>query len=315
MARPLVEALRVRPLLFEPVPPPARAPPAVIGSRVAAVREELGPVSRLDAVNVPELVDENHDGRPFYRTVDPRTYARSVVDGTSLTPVVNRIVAHGTPAALVAWAERGVAEGTRHVVLVGGSSRYVPYPGPTVTEANRLVDGVLAPAGGLVGNVAIPQRAGEAQRMLGKTRAGAAFFTTQLVFDPTSVVRLVREYAHWCRRANVVPATVLVSVAPLADEADLDFARWLGAEIPESAERAILAGAEEEAVARSVERAVGVWSALAATADAEALDVPLGVNVEQVSVRHLADAARLLRRFARVIDEPPAATTPPIPSA
>jgi hypothetical protein len=39
-------------------------------------------------------------------------------------------------------------------------------------------------------------------------------------------------------------------------------------------------------------------------ARAERLSVPIGVNVEQVSARHLEVAGELLREFARRVDAP-----------
>ncbi|HYA57766.1 MAG TPA: hypothetical protein VEH57_04800 [Thermoplasmata archaeon] len=298
MPRPLVEALRGAPLFFEPVPPPARASTALAESRVAAAARLVEAIDRVDAINVPELVDENHEGRPYYRTQDPRAFARAVADARPLEVVVNKIVAHLDRAALERWVTESVATGVRHLVLVGGSSRYIPYPGPSVIEADQLVRPIVAPHAGTVGNIAIPQRTGEAHRMLTKTRAGASFFTTQLVFDATSVARMIREYDHLCRRANLSPAAVLVSVAPLADEGDIDFARWFGAEIPEEAERAILEGTDSDPVGRSIDRALAVWEETLRLTRADELEVPVGANVEQISARHLDAAGELLRRFA-----------------
>ncbi|MCI4366519.1 MAG: hypothetical protein L3K08_02075, partial [Thermoplasmata archaeon] len=70
--------------------------------------------------------------------------------------------------------------GIHGAVLVGGSSRYIPYPGPPVAEANRICRPVFARHAGVIGNIAIPSRMGEPHRMLAKTRAGAMFFTTQI---------------------------------------------------------------------------------------------------------------------------------------
>ena len=75
-----------------------------------------------------------------------------------------------------------------------------------------------------------------------------------------------------------------------------------GADIPESTERAILNGDERGAVARSVDRALLLWSEVLRTSAEAGSEVPLGVNVEQLSQRHLESAAEMLRAFARVID-------------
>jgi 5,10-methylenetetrahydrofolate reductase len=299
MARALGEALGNVPLFFEPVPPTARGTPARAAATVDAIAELVRSVPRIDALDIPELVDENHEGRPLYRSADPRSFARTVAERTGREVVVNKVVAHlSSEPDVERWARETVELGVRHVVLVGGTSRYIPYPGPAVTEADRICRPVLARAGGLLGNIAIPQREGEAHRMLAKTRAGAAFFTTQIVFDDDAAFRMVHQYDLLCRQASLPPAPVLLSFAPLVDEQDAEFIRWLGADVPEAAERAILEGDEGGAAARTVTRAVEVWESVRVRGRREGLEVPLGVNVEQISARHLQHAHAMVAALA-----------------
>jgi 5,10-methylenetetrahydrofolate reductase len=303
MARDLPTALRTRPLFLEPVPPSARTSPARAEAHLHELASLVATLPRVDALDIPELVDENHDGRPYYRSGDTRVFARQAARLTGREIVVNKVVAHLRDVpALEAWAAESVGHGLHHFVLVGGSSRYIPYPGPSVAEADRVVRPIAGGAQGLVGNIAIPQRTGEAHRMLQKTRAGAAFFTTQIVFDSESVLRMVREYDLLCRQAGVAPATVLLSVAPIADEGDAEFVRWLGADIPEPAERAILNGDEAGAGPRSIDRALAVWHGVLNGTARHRVEVPVGVNVEQISIRHLGIAGEMARAFSARID-------------
>jgi 5,10-methylenetetrahydrofolate reductase len=305
MGRTLAEALADRPLFFEPLPPSARSAPKRAEAHVEEVVRLLSAVPRLDAVDVPELVDENHDGRPFYRSANPPGFARAVGDRVGCEVVVNKVVAHlGSPEAVEQWAREMIAQGVRNTVLVGGSSRYIPYPGPSVTEADRICRPLLEAAGGRLGNIAIPQRTGEAHRMLSKTRAGASFFTTQIVFDGESVLQMVREYNRLCAQAGLTPAALLLSLAPLADDGDAEFIRWLGADIPEAAERTILNGDESAATARSIDHALRVWEHVRAGIAQHSLVVPVGVNVEQITSRHVGSAGEMLRAFASALDAP-----------
>ena len=297
----LSEALRSWPLFFEPVPPPVRTTRERAEERREAIARLIDAVPRVDAIDVPELIDENHEGRPRYRTDDPREFASAIAARTGREAIVNKVVAHlANAGAVEAWARDTVAQGVRNVVLVGGTSRYIPYPGPPVAEADRICRPFVEGAGGLLGNIAIPQRTGEAHRMLGKTRAGAAFFTTQIVFDAEAVVRMIREYDRLCRQASLVASPVVLSFAPLSDEQDVAFVRWLGADLPDSAERAILDGTNGEALARSVARSLAVWDEIVRSSVADSVEVPLGVNVEQVSSR-LDAAGTLLRAFAELL--------------
>jgi len=305
MVRPLSEALRASPLLFEPVPSPARTPSHRVEERTSEVARLIQDVPRVDAIDIPELVDENHEGQPHYRSGDLPGYALALAQRTGREIILNKVVAHlADGRALERWAHETVERGIRHAVLVGGSSRYIPYPGPPVAEADQLCRPIFAAAGGAVGNIAIPQRVGEAHRMLAKTRAGATFFTTQLLFDAEAARKVLLQYDLLCRQASIPPAAVLLSVAPIVDDQDAEFVRWLGADLPESAERAILGGEESEAAGRSLEIAVSVWVGVVQMARAEHLAVPIGVNVEQISARHLAVAGTLLREFARRVDAP-----------
>lgn len=305
MGRSLAEALERRPLFFEPVPLPGRARSERVAAYLDELAGRLSRVARLDAIDVPELVDENHEGRPYYRSVDPRTFAERLAERTGRPAIVNKVVAHlASPEALEGWARETVERGLANLVLVGGSSRYIPYPGPAVTEANRICRAIVGPHGGLLGNIAIPQRIGEAHRMLSKTRAGARFFTTQIVFDADHVLALLRAYDALCLQAGVPPASLLVSVVPLADEGDAEFVRWLGADIPESAEQAILNGEEPGATGRSIRYAVRLWESVRDGAARAGVVVPIGVNVEQITARHLPAAAEMLEAFAAAIDAP-----------
>lgn len=302
MSRTFEAALSQAPVFFEPVPPSLRTRPDRVEAYFDELTRRLRAVESLDAIDVPELIDENHDGRPYYRTADPRQIGRQLAERVQRPVVVNKVVAHlPSEAALVAWARESLEGGIRHVVLVGGSSRYIPYPGPQVIEADRACAPILREAGGHLGNIAIPQRQGEAHRMLAKTRAGATFFTTQILFDSESLRRTLREYDALCQKAGVPAAAVLLSFAPVTDETDAEFVRWLGADIPEPAERWILNGDENSAGDRAIEQARRVWGDARAGAEADGLSLSLGVNVEQLTQRHLDVALRMLAELSPLV--------------
>jgi 5,10-methylenetetrahydrofolate reductase len=296
------EALVQAPLLFEAAPPSQRTSVSRQTSYYDDLVGRLRQVPGVDAFDVPELVDENHEGKPYYRSGDPRPFARRLSEALGRPSIVNKVVAHlPSTEALRDWMRETVELGVRHVVLVGGSSRYIPYPGPPVVEANRICASILKPHGGYVGNITIPQRTGEAHRMLAKTRAGASFFTTQIVMDSEALRRMLTEYDTLCKTAGVSPAAVLLSVVSIADETDAEFVRWLGADVPEAAERTILDGEESGAAARSAELAQRVYREVRQTVKQHELSVPIGINVEQISQRHLAPAVEMLRSFSALL--------------
>jgi hypothetical protein len=98
-------------------------------------------------------------------------------------------------------------------------------------------------------------------------------------------------------------STVLLSFATVTDEYDVEFARWLGADIPEEVERTILIGEATGDGARSVGHALDVWGSVTEAVRSGELHVPLGVNVEQISTRHLEPARMLVREFAEALGD------------
>ena len=194
MRRTLSSALAARPLFFEVTPPSARAPLRRGEDHLEKILGLLRELPRVDLVDVPELVDENHEGLPFYRSGDIRPFATKLGAASGCAVAVNKVVAHlpSTPA-VEAWTRETLERGLANVVLVGGSSRFIPYPGPSVLEADRACLPILDAGGGRIGNIAIPQRTGEAHRLLSKTRAGASFFTTQILFESASPLTTIRE--------------------------------------------------------------------------------------------------------------------------
>lgn len=297
--RTLAEALPDRPLLFEPVPPSARTPADKTDAYVQRVVQLLDEHPRVDAFVVPELVSENHNGEPHYRSGDLRRFAAEVSKGSGCEAIVNKVVAHlRSTGELEQWCQQSLADGIRNVMFIGGTSRYIPYPGPSVATANAAVLGLIRGHAGVIGNVVIPHREHEGYRMLTKTRTGASFFTTQILFEPESIADLLYEYGRLCWAYQVAPASVLLSVAPVADEDDLEFVRWLGAEIPTRIEHALVS----QDGSASIESAVATWKAVVDAMSSRKVTVPLGLNIEVVSPRHFSVAVNLLSTMEREMD-------------
>jgi 5,10-methylenetetrahydrofolate reductase len=299
MRRTLSESLAARPLLFEPIPPSSRASSDRVSAYVGRVGSLLDASPRVDAFVVPELVSENHNGEPHYRSGDVTRFAIQVSAGSNCEAVLNKVVAHmHSNAELEAWVVTVLSQGIRNVMFIGGTSRYIPYPGPSVAAANAAILPLIKSRSGLIGNVLIPHREHEGYRMLTKTRSGASFFTTQILFDPGPISDLLYEYDRLCGAYGVTPAAILLSVAPVADEEDLEFVRWLGADIPEAIEQRLIS----EDGSASIESAVATWSAVLRSTQARNVRVPLGVNVEVVSPRHFGVAVNLLKTMVGEID-------------
>lgn len=292
------ERLRDFPIALEVVPPNRRASDVAVRKFVRRVQEALRAIPRLDALNLPEIVDENHAGQPFYRTMNPRRFAGMLNVRFDAEVIVNKVVVHMNGAAeLEAWAKECLdAYGLRNFVLVGGSSRHIAYPGPSVVDANDRLRALAASYEEVTcGNVMIPERAGEVERMLAKTRAGCRFFTTQVLFAPEPVSDILKQFGSACEVEGLEPATVLLSFAPVAEYEDVEFLAWLGATVsPETEERLL---ASKRPGPASLEIAREIYVAIRDRVAASEHPVPLGVNVEEISAHNFELAVRMAKSF------------------
>ncbi len=270
---------------------------------LAKLEPPLRRLHRLSAINVPEVLDENHMGQPFYRTTDPRHFATLLRDRIPRDVIVNKVVVHSASrGAFVRWArDTIVKQSIRNMVLVGGASSIRKYPGPGVVEAAGMISHLyrsLAVHEGTVGSIAIPSRPHEAERLFTKTLSGIRFATTQILFDTDSLKGLLTEYDVLCREFEVSPLTVIISLAPVSDIHDLEFVRWLGAEVPDVVEESLFSRDPEAAKDNSIDIALRVWKETVSFVRKNGIKVPMGLNIEQVSHHNLDAAVEMAERLS-----------------
>src|SRR2546427_12898393 len=93
MPRPFREALASTPVVLEIVPPGRRGSEKAVNTFVERVRDSVRSLENLDAVNIPEVLEEKHAGQPFYRDLDPRDFA-SLLRNPGVGPIGHKVVAH-----------------------------------------------------------------------------------------------------------------------------------------------------------------------------------------------------------------------------
>ena len=300
MRRPFRERLASVPVVLEIVPPGRRASEKAVQSFVDRLREAMRSLRTLDAINIPEVLDENHAGLPFYRNVGPREFARRLGLGQGVEAIVNKVVVHMDGMDdVTAWLRQAIeVDGLRNFILVGGSSSRVVYPGPDVVSANEGLRWLARGREDIVcGNITIPERQREVERLLRKTRSGARFFTSQVLFEPEPVSTVLVEYGDACAAEGLRPATVLLSFAPVADYEDVEFLVWLGATITPETEEALLAHSGREVGRASFDVARRIWARIRDASADSRHPVPLGVNIEEISVHNFDLAVRMAREF------------------
>ena len=120
----------------------------------------------------------------------------------------------------------------------------------------------------------------EAARLLAKGIEGCGYFISQAVYHAPPTQRLLADYLRDCRGAGAAPRRVILTFAPCGREKTLAFIRWLGVNVSAETERAILGAASP--LAKSIEICRDNLRRI--LDGAYASQIPLGINVESVSI-------------------------------
>ncbi|MDE3180599.1 MAG: hypothetical protein KGM47_13185 [Acidobacteriota bacterium] len=275
-------------VFFEMVPPAAEK----TGAMETAIEEAAKVRDLVDAINLPEIHDENRSEArtvKFVPRIEPRHLGAQIHRDLGAEVIVNRCVVYDADPA--AWfRESKEAYGVRHVVMVGGESSQILYPGPSVTGAAER----LRAAGFdfTLGGITIPSRHQEADRVRRKAAAGLSFFTTQVLFDSNDIVWLLQ-------RLNGLEARIFLSFAPVSHPRDIQFLRWLGADIPADLDRFLLAGDATGSSSAYAARSLDLCRRILMDVfDNLPPDPPLiGLNIEHINKRNFAPAVQMVEKL------------------
>lgn len=283
-------------VLFEMVPPPAEK----AGALEAALEEASRVKTLVDGINLPEIHDEARNETrtvKFVPRVEPRHLAGRIQREVGIEAIVNRCVVYD--ADPVQWfRETGERHGIHHVVMVGGESSGIQYPGPSVMEAAAQVR--TAGLNSALGGISIPSRANESARVRRKVEAGLSFFTTQVLFDPNDIVWLLQQL-------NGLEARIFLSFAPVSHPRDLEFLRWLGADIPADLDQFLLGGGSNDGAASGHSSGCFGHSLdlcrriLMDVFDNLPPDPPLiGLNIEHINKRNFGAAVEMVEKLGEL---------------
>ncbi|SEK20245.1 methylenetetrahydrofolate reductase [Halomonas daqiaonensis] len=286
MRSPVARSATPDEFVLEAVPPEVERGEAGIEAAVERVAE-LHAALGLDAVNIPEIHEEKAKSRqgerrrPFLPRVEPRVLAAHIQERLDIPCIINRVVVHLERDRQLDWfRETWEHYGIRRFVLVGGESSDKRYPGPSVPEANTLLREHLAIPGGEVGNICIPSRRGEVERLQHKLRSGATFFTTQVLFHAEEITALLDALGERMEEGTRAPA-FLVSLAPVRSERNIRFLRWLGVSLSHELE-AWLTADEAAVTERSLSHLHETWRHIVDHAITRHSPCSLGVNIAPI---------------------------------
>jgi hypothetical protein len=220
---------------------------------------------------------------PFLPTLEPLDYSRDFLTALEVPRVLYKCVGNQSPAELVAWVDALEAGGRDACVLVGAPSSAQGASALRLGAAYELLGRRATPA--CLGGVTIAERHArkldEDRRLVGKHAAGCRFFVSQTVFDAGATKSLLSDYALAFARAGLEPVPFILSFSPCGSLKTMEFMKWLGISFPRWLENDLRFA--PDILRKSVDLALQIFTDVRAFAKEKR--IPLGINVESVSIR------------------------------
>ncbi|MCF7803347.1 MAG: methylenetetrahydrofolate reductase [Candidatus Marinimicrobia bacterium] len=309
----LADRFGTTPIVFELAPPKKGAHKERLRQHRDGLQQLTNRVD-INGINLPEIQDESQQGdrgqrrSKFEERVAPRKYANQLSEKVQLRYLINRVIVKQPAPKQEKWIANTFHNyGIDSIVIVGGESSEKEYPGLSVPSGNRLVRKYLnqgkrkyADTAGpatdlLVGNICIPTRRrddlDEPERMLQKVQAGADFFTTQIIAESNSPIKLLEDLSRLFVLEDVSPPMLFWSFTPIASQKDVDFLRWLGVFIPDNVENKILSS--DEPATTSIEYTGEIWEHLLELNRNLPRPFPMGCNISVMGMRNFENAVEM----------------------
>lgn len=264
--------------------------------------------THIDAINIPEVHDEIGRGdRPVtnQKRGEPREFGMLLQDIVGIEAIINRVVVHEPYEEQMRWIEEtNTTYEIENMIIVGGESSKVDYPGPTVNEMLQSIAKRSNSNGGDIfcGGISIPSRKDESKNLIRKSEHGSEFFTTQVLYDAENIIKMINNYQSRCNELDTFPRRILLSFAPVSSQKNIEFLKWLGVEIPDDTER-YLKGRPGSMTERSLDVAVEVLNEILDFITVNNLTVPVGLNVEHIMSYNFQSSVEMLQELARIYRE------------
>lgn len=150
--------------------------------------------------------------------------------------IVNKVVVHmESYEKFVEYVSETYLQGIRKMIFIGENTRHHRYLGHIVSEANVIARHLMEAKGMhnlIMGNICLPEKGSESNRMLFRTVAGAQFFTTQILFGSRQIIDILGGYNRLCLSVDVKSSFVLLNFALLKGSSDLNLLDFVGIDMP-----------------------------------------------------------------------------------
>ena len=292
-----------RPVVVYEILPP-REKDGTLNSYAANISSLLSQ-THIDAINIPEVRDEIGRGeRPVKNQLraEPREFGKLLQDIVGIESIVNRVVVHQTLEKEMIWFEETYNKyEIENLITVGGESRNITYPGPSVKKALEAIK-QNEKLNVLCGGISIPSREKESLKLIEKSNNGSEFFTTQVLYDSSKIIKMISHYQKRSDEQNTFPRRLLLSFAPVSSKKNIDFLKWLGVDIPADTEE-YLNENDQRMTERSMEISINVLNETLRFLNENKIVVPIGLNVEHIMSYNFQASIEMLQELARIYRE------------
>lgn len=262
-------------------------------------------IERLEGIGIDGLIlydlqDEstrNNTKRtfPFIETLAPDKYAQEYLTGLDLPKIVYKSVGKFDEDNFEEWLNNHSSDFT---VLVGSPSK-IDNAGISLSKAYSLLNN--SKRNFLLGGVIIPERhqtkGDEHIRVFDKVDKGCSFFISQCVYDINYAKNFLSDYYYYAIYKEKELLPIIFSLTPCGSVKTLQFAKWLGIQIPKWLENDLFH--TKDILSNSLDTCKNI--ALELLEFCNKKNIPIGFNIESVAInREEIDASIELLKWLKI---------------
>lgn len=135
---------RARPVILHEMIPPNVSAVEELEKKLDSIR---GLAGKVDGINIPEIHEETRRRARQARLperMQPRVFAQAIQKSMEMESVINRVTVHEPLAAQHSWMKETASDYViRNLILVGGESHKTQDPGPSVTQATKILTDIF----------------------------------------------------------------------------------------------------------------------------------------------------------------------------
>lgn len=236
----------------------------------------------------------------FSPTITPEYYSKNHLAALDIPRIIYKSIGNLNKDQFAQWLSAN--RDLEYAVFVGASShQQTEATGFSLSDAYEMRNQYAETL--LLGGITIPERhtkkGDEHLRIFGKVNKGCSFFVSQCVYSLNDTKNLLSDYYYSTVDDSRALLPIIFTLAPCGSLKTLQFMEWLGIEVPKWLYNDLKHS--KDILSASVESCKHI--AVEIMNFAEAKNLPVGFNIESVSVKkeEIEAASELLKDVLRLV--------------